>query len=133
MSEEKNKATHLNPEIMAIIGKHFSVCMVAEGVNTISGFKDWWEKYPLQHRWTGISAEDVEAGFNAGRALAEKEIASAVAAEREACAKLLESQRYMITDPLKTYTAYDVEAAFKYNITHLAKAIRARGQGVEGE
>ena len=48
--------------------------------------------------------------------------------EREACAKVCEDQKYMILEPLRTYTAHDVCDANKRTALYLSKAIRARGK-----
>lgn len=48
--------------------------------------------------------------------------------EREACAKVCEDQKYMILEPLKTYSARDVCDANKRTALYLSKAIRARGE-----
>ena len=54
--------------------------------------------------------------------------ALARADEREACAKVCEDQKYMILEPLRTYTAHDVCDANKRTALYLSKAIRARGE-----
>jgi hypothetical protein len=48
--------------------------------------------------------------------------------EREACARVCEDQKYMILEPLKTYSASAVCDANKRTALYLAKAIRARGK-----
>ena len=50
------------------------------------------------------------------------------AAEREACAELLEKQKYMVLEPLRTYTADALARSNKESVMYMAHAIRARGQ-----
>jgi hypothetical protein len=51
-----------------------------------------------------------------------------ILAEREACAKVCEDQKYMILEPLRTYSAHDICDANKRTALYLSKAIRARGE-----
>jgi hypothetical protein len=48
--------------------------------------------------------------------------------EREACAKVCEDQKYMILEPLRTYSAHDICDANKRTALYLSKVIRARGE-----
>ena len=50
------------------------------------------------------------------------------AAEREACAKLLENQKYMVLEPSRIYTADALARSNKASVMYMAEAIRARGQ-----
>ena len=47
--------------------------------------------------------------------------------EREACAKLLEKQKYMVLEPLRTYTADALARSNQESVMYMAHAIRARG------
>lgn len=47
--------------------------------------------------------------------------------EREACAELLEHQRYMTLQPLKTYTATECWQNVRDSVKYLAGLIRRRG------
>ena len=46
------------------------------------------------------------------------------AAERERCAKVCEDQKYMVLQPLRTYTAEEVCRSNKVTANYLAAAIR---------
>ena len=48
--------------------------------------------------------------------------------EREACAKLLENQKYMVLEPSRIYTADALARSNKASVMYMAEAIRARGQ-----
>ena len=54
--------------------------------------------------------------------------ARGAAVEREACAKVCEDQKYMILEPLRTYSAHDICDANKRTALYLSKVIRARGE-----
>lgn len=48
--------------------------------------------------------------------------------EREACAKLVENQRYAVLQAFRTYTADELVQSLKSDAKTLAKMIRSRGE-----
>ena len=52
------------------------------------------------------------------------EVLCLVAAERERCAKILDNQRYMTLEPLRTYTADEAWQTVRSSVKHLASLIR---------
>lgn len=54
--------------------------------------------------------------------------AAGQASEREACAKLVENQRYAVLQAFRTYTADELVQSLKSDAKTMAKLIRARGE-----
>ena len=79
-------------------------------------------------------AREAEIGDSHGYIIAnelahlERFAALVAAAEREACAKLLENQKYMVLEPSRIYTADALAHSNKASVMYMAEAIRARGQ-----
>ena len=77
-----------------------------------------------KHYGITISSEDAPKVI----AAIQTAYATGKADELEACAQFCESQRSMVLDPLRTYSAHELAQATINTCKHLGKMLRARGR-----